>query len=92
MDYPYVPQALGFKAHTPSNNPIGEYATLYLTDTSILNVTDYFGHETNGIELDKGYHPLMFHKIRGVTGGTVYLCHNGKGTVSFLSGDNRSDI
>lgn len=77
---PYVIQAIGFEKWTPSSASTIPYkfATMYVTDDCTMNVTDHFDHDENTVTFKAGYHPLLFKKIRSVSAGSVYICHNGK--------------
>lgn len=79
MNIPSLPQTCGFNLYTPSTGgtiPYG-FATMYLTADCTMNVTDHFDHDENNVAFKAGYHPLFFKKIRSVSAGSVYLCHNG---------------
>lgn len=77
---PYIIQAIGFTKYTPSSGDTPyTFSTMYLTDDCTVNVTDHFNHEENAVPFKAGYHPLIFKKIRSISAGSVYLCHNGEG-------------
>lgn len=80
MITPVIFQGIGFKKYTPSTGGTIPYnfCTMYLTDDCTMNVTDHFDHEENNVAFKAGYHPMMFKKIRSISTGSVYLCHNGQ--------------
>jgi hypothetical protein len=79
MQTPTIIQATGFKKYTPhTGNTIPfSFATMYLTQDCTMNVTDHYDNEENNVPFTAGYHPVFFKKIRSISAGSVYLCHNG---------------
>lgn len=79
MNIPFIIQAIGFSKYTPhTGNTIPyNFATMYLTEDCTMNVTDQFDHEEDNVSFRAGYHPMLFKKIRSISTGSVYLCHNG---------------
>jgi hypothetical protein len=80
MLVPILIQATGFKLYTPhtGNTVPFNFSTMYVTADCTMDVTDYFDNVENSVPFKAGYHPIMFKKIRSISAGFVYLCHNSK--------------
>lgn len=79
MQIPQIFQACGFINYTPNSGDTPyNFCTMYLTEDCTLDVTDHFNHEENNVPFKAGYQPMLFKKIRSISTGSVYLCHNGK--------------
>jgi hypothetical protein len=79
MNIPIILQATGFKKYTPSSGTTPyNFCTMYLTDDCTMNVTDHFDNAEDAVPFKAGYHPMLFKRIRSISAGSVYLCHNGK--------------
>ncbi len=79
MQIPIVVQGIGFQLYTPhtGNTVPYNFSTMYLTEDCTVSVTDHFDHDENNVPFKAGYHPMMFKKIRSISAGSIYLCHNG---------------
>jgi len=65
------------------NGKVLNNVTFYLTADSTVTLKDSGGSATQtGVALSKGYHPILVSRIVSVTGGDVYLCHNGDQAVN----------
>lgn len=79
MYIPQIIQGIGLIKYTPNSGTIPmNFGTMFLTEDCIMSVTDHFDHDEDDVPFKAGYHPLMFKKIRSISTGSVYLCHNGK--------------
>ena len=79
MQIPIILQGCGFQLYTPNSGNTLPYnfCTMYITEDCTMDVTDHFDHEEDDVPFKAGYHPMMFKKIRSISTGSVYLCHNG---------------